>query len=135
VEEQNPDPYSKEDLLKYRIKRARESLEEAHLLADAQHYNASINRLYYGCYYIVTSLLLKHNIYSSTHSGVRNQFGLHFVKTHFVSKENATTFSFLFDQRHKSDYDDFVVFTKSEVSDLNNRANLFIKQIEQLINS
>ena len=38
-----------DDLINYRIARARETLEEARVLADTGHWNASVNRLYYAC--------------------------------------------------------------------------------------
>ena len=41
----NEDSYSKKDLIQYRIQRAYESLDEALLMAESQHYNASISRL------------------------------------------------------------------------------------------
>ena len=104
-------------------------------MVETQHYNASVNRLYYGCYYVVIALLLKHDIASSTHAGVRNRFGFHFVKTNIVSKEDASVFSFLFDQRHKSDYDDFVIFNQAEVTDLQVKAGKFIEHIVKIIDS
>ncbi len=39
-----------EELVKYRIARSKETLEEATLLADGGYWNAAANRLYYSCY-------------------------------------------------------------------------------------
>jgi len=52
---------SKEDLIKYRIKRAKETFEDAFLLANHGKWNSSINRLYYSAYYAIMALLLKHD--------------------------------------------------------------------------
>lgn len=38
---------SKEELIKYRLQRAIDTLEDAKILADNQRWNSSINRLYY----------------------------------------------------------------------------------------
>lgn len=38
-------------LIRHRMDRARESLEEARLLLEAERFNGSVNRLYYACFY------------------------------------------------------------------------------------
>ncbi len=60
------------DLVKYRLDRAIETIEEAVLLANNSHWNASINRLYYACFYATNAILIKHNLSSSKHTGVRS---------------------------------------------------------------
>ncbi len=123
----------KEDLIKYRINRAKETLEEIKELAKLKYWNTCINRLYYACYYAVIGLLLKHNISATSHQGVRQMFGLHFIKTGIVSKEDGKFFSDLFDKRKKSDYDDLIDFDKKTVEPLIISAEKFIKNIEKLI--
>lgn len=68
------------ELVKYRISRAYETLKEAEAMIENQFWNASINRTYYACFYAVSALLLKKGIDTSTHKGVRQMFGLHFVQ-------------------------------------------------------
>jgi uncharacterized protein (UPF0332 family) len=62
------------DLVVYRMARARETLEEAHILADSGRWNACVNRLYYACFYSVSALLLREGLSSSKHAGVRGIF-------------------------------------------------------------
>lgn len=69
------------ELIAYRLSRARESLEEAVLMAGAGHWNACANRLYYSCFYAVNALLARHATAAARHSGVRSLFGQHFIKT------------------------------------------------------
>lgn len=45
------------DLVLYRMSRARETLEDARILANAGRWNACVNRLYYSCFYAVFALL------------------------------------------------------------------------------
>ena len=45
------DEQSRSALVKYRIDRAIETLAEADLLAKEGYFNASVNRLYYACFY------------------------------------------------------------------------------------
>lgn len=63
----------KEAIILYRLARARESLEEASLLLKNGHSNTFVNRLYYACFYAVSSLLLTKDLSSAKHSGVRAQ--------------------------------------------------------------
>ncbi len=53
------------DLITRYVSRAKESLDEAVILANAGHWNACVNRLYYSCFYVVSALLSKHDQGSS----------------------------------------------------------------------
>ena len=79
-------------LVDYRIQRAKETLSEADILIEAGFFNAAVNRLYYACYYAVTALLVKNNIVTQSHNGVKQMFSLHFIATR---KMDRATFSFL----------------------------------------
>ena len=46
-----------EEIVGYWMGRARESIDEAELMADARHWNAALNRLCYACFYAVTGLV------------------------------------------------------------------------------
>jgi uncharacterized protein (UPF0332 family) len=77
----------KPDYIEYRLSKAFEALQDAQLLADNGSWNACINRLYYSCYYAVSALLLKNNIPTHTHTGLKTQFNLHFIKSEIVEKD------------------------------------------------
>jgi len=49
-------------LIAYRLERARESLEEAKILLERGYGNTFVNRLYYACFYAVSSLLLSRGL-------------------------------------------------------------------------
>lgn len=57
-----------DELIQYRVARAKEALEEADILANSGHWNACVNRLYYACFYVVSALLSKHNL---THQNIQ----------------------------------------------------------------
>ena len=48
------------ELVAYRLQRARESVQDARILADASRWNAAVNRLYYACFYVAAFLTLEH---------------------------------------------------------------------------
>jgi uncharacterized protein (UPF0332 family) len=53
---------SREDLVNYRLERAKDTLDDARILADNKKWNSTINRLYYAAYYAIIALLLKSNL-------------------------------------------------------------------------
>jgi len=122
-----------DDLITYRISRSFETLKEAEKMIENQFWNASINRIYYACFYAVSGLLLKKGIDTSTHKGIRQMFGLHFVQTGMISKEFARFFSDLYDRRQTGDYDDFVAYDEETSVKLFSLANEFVQEIDSLI--
>ena len=127
------DEQSRSDLVKYRIKRANETLQEAALLAKEGFYNAAFNRLYYACFYAALALLVKNGISTSSHAGVKTMLGLHFVSKGLLDKECGKTFSRLFEIRHSGDYDDFVYCDKEMTDEYIPLAEVFIQKIKELL--
>ena len=127
------DEQSRNDLMRYRIERADETLQEAGLLAKEGYYNAAFNRLYYACFYAALALLVKHGITTSTHVGVKTMLGLHFVSKGLLDKEQGKTFSRLFEIRHSGDYDDFVYCDKEMTDEYTPQAEAFIQRIKALL--
>jgi len=103
------------DLVLYRMNRANEALEDARILADAGRWNACVNRLYYACFYAVSTLLVRHGLSSSKHAGARSLFNKQYVKTGRISKDLARIDNDLFERRQEGDYIDFVRFEESQV--------------------
>ena len=121
------------DLVQYRFARARETVEEAKVLAATNHWNACVNRLYYACFYAVSALLAKHELSSSKHSGVRSLFNNRFTRTGTVSKDVARVYNDLFDRRQESDYGDFFEFEEDDVRPWIADAESFVKTIQGLL--
>lgn len=121
------------DLITYRLNRAIETLSEIEIHVNNGLWNTAINRLYYACYYAASALLLANDIKASTHSGVRQMLGLHFIKTGKISSELGKVFTDLFDKRHASDYDDFISISREDVEDLLPSAKEFIEKIITLL--
>ncbi|OFZ00907.1 MAG: hypothetical protein A2491_01135 [Bacteroidetes bacterium RIFOXYC12_FULL_35_7] len=121
------------ELIKYRINRAKETLAEIPSLIELNYLNTAVNRIYYSCFYAVNALIVKKGLSAKRHDGVRQMFGLHYVKTGLISKEFAKYYSDLFDRRQTGDYDDFVDYDKETVEELLKPAKDFIKEIEKLI--
>jgi uncharacterized protein len=123
----------REEYIKYRFKRAEESLEDALILIEKERWNTAINRLYYSCFYAVISLLLKNGFVTRTHDGARTKFGNEFIKTGILDKKYGKIYTKLFDFRQKGDYGDLFDFDDNTVLPLVNQVKEFIASIKELI--
>ena len=123
----------KQDYIAYRLEKSKESYKDARLLAKNERWNAAINRLYYACYYSVSALLLKNNISTHTHSGIKIQFGIHFVKTGILSRDDGKLFADLMDWRQKGDYGDMFDFDKKTIESLLEPVKTFLKKVHSLL--
>ena len=121
------------ELVSYRLQRARETLADARILADAGRWNPCVNRLYYACFYAVSALLIQKGLSSTKHTGLRSLFNRHFVKTNKVSKDKARIFNDLFERRQEGDYVDFVSFEESQVLPWLLEAEAFVQNLADLI--
>lgn len=121
------------DLVVYRLKKARETLEDANILARSNRWNTCVNRLYYSCFYAVSALLATKGLSSSKHSGIRGLFNQNYVKTEIVSRDLARIYNDLFERRQESDYADFIEFREPEVKPWISKAESFIQHISDII--
>lgn len=92
-----------------------------------------MNRLYYSCFYAVTSLLLSHGLSSAKHTGVRSLFNRTFVKTGIIPLHLGSLFNELFQKRQESDYMDHKIFVAEQVLPLIDGTDEFVRKIFELI--
>jgi uncharacterized protein (UPF0332 family) len=78
-------------------------------------------------------LLIKNQIVPKTHSGVRTQFNLNFIKTGKLPVHLGHLFSDLFDSRQKGDYGDMFDFDRETVFSLLEPVKEFIDTVEKEI--
>ena len=123
----------REDLIRYKLERSGETLEEAKVMIQTSHLYGAANRIYYACFYAVSALLLSRNLSSPKHSGVLSLFNKNFVKTGLISVELGRFYSRLFDSRLESDYADLVTIDRVEVQDDIKTAEIFISAVKSLI--
>ena len=126
---------SKEELIKYRLERAWDTLDDARILAEKGKWNSTINRLYYAAYYAIMALLLNSGFKPTTHNGAKSNFTGHFIKTGELSIEFGKIYSQLFTWRQKGDYDDLFDFDKNKVEPYFEPVKALIEAIERKINN
>jgi len=123
----------RDDLIRYKLSRAEETLAEARVMLQTGHPYGAANRIYYACFYAVTALLLRRNLSSSKHSGVIALFNRHFVKPGLISTDMGKFYSRMFDNRLECDYADWIEIEEQDIKNELVHAERFINTITSLI--
>ena len=123
----------RETLAQYRIERARETLAEAELMAEAGHWNACVNRLYYACFYAVNAILIRQGVTVSKHTAVRSALNRQLVARGLVTRELGRLYNDLFDSRQRGDYVDLLRFEEAQVQPWIGKTHEFLGRIEELL--
>ncbi|HOC94365.1 MAG TPA: HEPN domain-containing protein [bacterium] len=122
-----------ENMIRYRLERSREALNDAEYLLKDSRLRAAVNRLYYSMFYAVAALLETAGYSSSKHSGVRAMFNQHFIKTGIVSEDAGDLYGILYTNRHKGDYVDFTEFTPEKVNNFLEKARKHVQEIQEIV--
>ena len=121
------------DYAKYRIERAREDLEAAHLLYDAGNYRIANNRAYYAIFHAMRAVLVFDNFDSSKHSGVIAEFRRRYIKEGIFPIEISKMIGSAFTIRNASDFDDMFIASKSETEEQINNAEYVYRILSEYI--
>ena len=124
---------TKNDLINYRIARAKDTYDDALILSEREKWNSAINRLYYAAYYALMAVLLDSDLKPTTHNGAKSNFSEYFIKTGKIDSKYGKMYSQLFTWRQKGDYDDLFDFSKDKVMPYFEPVNDFISLIESMI--
>lgn len=109
------------------IKKAKESLRAARLLAKNDLYNFAASRAYYAMFYIAEAFLLEEKIAYSKHSAVISAFGQKFAKTGLVPKGFHRYLIEGQESRNIGDYDTGPGLSRDQVTLQIARAQKFIQ--------
>jgi uncharacterized protein (UPF0332 family) len=120
-----------EQLVSYRLKQARQTLEAGRDLLAGSHFRDAINRAYYAMFYAALGLLTARQLGSSKHAGVLSLFGRHFVNTGEFPPAKAVYLRQAFDLRQKYDYRELVEPDQDQAEEVLERAAEFLSEAEQ----
>ena len=120
-------------LAKYRLEKAKNSLNSAKLLLDDNYYADSANRSYYAFFHAINALFALSGKGFKNHSGVITNFGIDYIKTGLIEPEYGRIANYAFKVRTKSDYSDFYFVTKTDVEEQYVNAVKFVNKIETFI--
>ena len=124
----------KRTLISYRMTQAKESLDEARYLLDGDKSLRSVaNRIYYSMFYAVLALLVNEPYSSSKHSGVLSYFNRRYIKDSVFPEELGIAINRAFDIRQRGDYKEDIIIEKEQISNLIEKAALFIETVEKYL--
>ena len=104
----------REDLSRYRMNTAEETMDAAQICMDGKHYKDAVNRSYYAAFYAVKAVLALEEKDFKRHKDVVAYFNQHYVATDIFPKEIGRKLARLQQRREKYDYDDFVIVSKED---------------------
>ncbi len=122
-------------LIERRIKKAVNAIDDVQFLIDNDKLVIAVNRIYYGIFYSVSALALKHQFTTSKHQQLIGWFNKNYIKEKKVDVKFGEILRRSFEKRSKSDYDDWVEFKSDEVDKLFNDMKIFINKMQELIKS
>jgi len=107
--------YKKEDIIKYRIEKAKACYKEVNVCLEKNLLHLAENRIYYSLFYTISALAMLRGFSTSKHKQLQGWFNREFIKTGVFPVEFAKIYEIAYSRRQKGDYDDFVTFSKEEV--------------------
>lgn len=115
------------------IARAERYLRTAELLIDDGDYASSVSRSYYAMFYVARALLQEKDSAPKTHSGLRNQFGLHFVKGGPLSEKYARMLNDAEEMRALAEYAEEFVLAAEDAQTTLGDAKRFVEKMSNLL--
>lgn len=122
-----------EELSKYRIQEAKNSLKVAEHCLNEGWYKDSINRSYYAAFYAIKAVLALGTIDFKRHKDVVAYFNKEYVANNIFPRELGRRLGMLKQLREKSDYDDFYIASKEQAGEQYNTAEYVIQSIEKYL--
>lgn len=121
------------DLSKARLKIAKERIVEAEKTLELGFYKLTANRSYYAVFSAMRAVLALQGFDSKKHSGVIAKFRKDYTKTEIFPKELSSVITRLSEARNDSDYDDFYLISKEDVTVHLENAKKFVSAVEQYL--
>ena len=104
-------------LSNYRIEKAEECLKSATLLKDSGDYMSAANRSYYSIFHCIRAVMALDGEDRKKHSGVIAYFLENYIKIGVFDKKYSYIIKNAFQVRQESDYDDFCIISKEDISE------------------
>jgi len=115
------------------IEKAETFLHTAEYVLSIGDYDSCASRCYYAMFLMAEAALLTRQLTSSSHKGVINLFGEHFVKTGILEKQLGNALNLAYRKRIIGDYGVDRRVTKEEAEDLLEAARDFIRKVKNYL--
>lgn len=128
-------PGQLEDLLRYRMQQAYETLHEGEILLNEVALRGVINRAYYAMFYALLALLATKQLGTSKHSSALSLFDREFVKVGIFPRELSRSLHLAFERRQTHDYGEIIKIDLQMATETLTQANTFVLAIEAYLRS
>ena len=125
--------HRQEELSRYRIQEAKNSLKVAEHCLKEDLYKDSINRSYYAAFYAIKAVLALGTIDFKRHKDVVAYFNKEYVATNVFPRELGKRLGMLKQLREKSDYDDFYIASRDQAEGQYHTAKYTIEKVEEYL--
>jgi uncharacterized protein (UPF0332 family) len=115
------------------LERAETCLQEARHLQEADLPYGAASRAYYAVFHAARALLFSIGLEPTSHRGVVNMLGEHFVRPGLLAPELARLVSRMHADRHDADYFLQAVFTPAEGAKALTDAERFLEAVRRLL--
>ena len=122
------------NLIRYRLDEAFESIEDVRLLIKHDRLRSAINRIYYGMFYSLLALGLASNFETSKHTQLIGWFNKTFIHPGLIEPKYGKIINKAYNRRTKGDYEIYIDFEKDVVVEMFDEMHDFIKRIKEFIN-
>ena len=96
-------------------------------------YRGAANRSYYAVFHAMRAVLALDGVDMKHHSGIISEFRRRYIKTELLDKGLSEVIQLQSEYRTSSDYDDFFVLSKEEVTEQVSSAGQFLSAIEKFL--
>jgi len=120
-------------LSEHRFEQALSCLKQAKILIAADEYKGTANRSYYAVFHSIRSILALEGRDFGKHTAVMGYFRKEYIKTKIFDEKLSDILALLFKVRNDSDYDDFYIINKDDVTSQLESAEYFLREIRQYL--
>ena len=129
-----PDIGDKTDVAKHRLRVAKEDLQAANLLLEANSYRGANNRAYYAIFHAVSAVLAMERVAFKKHKDTLAYFNKNYVATEIFPRNLGRKIVKAEEIRHESDYDTFYIASKEVIIEQIQTAEQLIELVEVYCN-
>ena len=129
-----PDIGNKIDVAKHRLRVAKEDLQAANLLLEANSYRGANNRAYYAIFHAVSAVLAMEGVAFKKHKDTLAYFNKNYVATEIFPRNLGRKIVKAEEIRHESDYDTFYIASKEVTVEQIQTAEQLIELVEVYCN-
>ena len=129
-----PDIGDKTDVAKHRLRVAKEDLQAAHLLLEANSHRGANNRAYYAIFHAVSAVLAMEGVAFKKHKDKLAYFNKNYVATEIFPRNLGRKIVKAEEIRHESDYDTFYIASKEVTVEQIQTAEQLIELVEVYCN-